>query len=175
MRKIFVLVFSTAITMNIFAQSGSTDRQPAKAGQFYSANPETLKSDLSVMFATCVKTDNVWKVRAIISPHAGYVYSGTTAASAFSAIPKNSLYKNIFIIGSSHIMAFEGASVYSSGDFITPLGKIKVNREIAAKLKKENRVFNFPETAHMQEHSLEVQIPLIQYYFQNPPEIIPII
>lgn len=175
MRRIFVFVLSTAITMNTFAQSRSTDREPAAAGRFYSANVETLKNDLSTMFASCIKTHNRWKVRAIISPHAGYVFSGTTAASAFSSIPRNSVYKNIFLIGSSHIMAFDGASVYSSGDFITPLGKIKVNREIANKLKKENRVFNFPETAHMQEHSLEVQIPLIQYYFQNPPEIIPII
>ncbi|MGB8489670.1 MAG: AmmeMemoRadiSam system protein B, partial [Bacteroidales bacterium] len=84
-------------------------------------------------------------------------------------------YKNIFIIGSSHIMAFEGASVYTTGDFITPLGKATVNREIASRLKTENKLFNFPQDAHMQEHSIEVQIPLIQYYFRNNPEIIPII
>ena len=110
-----------------------------------------------------------WNVRAIISPHAGYVFSGKIAASAFSSIPKNAVYKNIFIIGSSHIMAFDGASVYNTGDYITPLGKIKVNREIADKLINENKVFNFPVNAHIQEHSIEVQLPFIQYYFKETP------
>ena len=91
------------------------------------------------------------------------------------AIPQESTYTNIFLIGSSHIMAFDGASIYSSGDFITPLGKMKVNKEMAERLKKDNKVFSFPDTAHIQEHSLEVQIPFIQYYFTRQPEIIPII
>ncbi len=67
-------------------------------------------------------------------------------------------------------MAFDGASVYNTGDFITPLGKAVVNREIANKLKNENKVFNFPANAHLQEHSLEVQIPLIQYYYTRSAE-----
>jgi AmmeMemoRadiSam system protein A/AmmeMemoRadiSam system protein B len=71
-------------------------------------------------------------------------------------------------------MAFEGASVYYTGDFITPLGTVKVNREIADKLKKE-KLFDFPVNAHYQEHSLEVQLPLIQYYFKNAAPIVPII
>ncbi len=72
-------------------------------------------------------------------------------------------------------MAFDGASVYYVGDFITPLGKAEVNREIANKLKNENKVFNFPVTAHLQEHSLEVQIPFIQYYYEKTPKIVPIV
>ncbi|MGD0582162.1 MAG: AmmeMemoRadiSam system protein B [Bacteroidales bacterium] len=175
MRKIIVFVLSTTITMNMFAQNRSGDREPWAAGRFYPANGDTLKHDLSVMFSACIKTQDNWKVRAIIAPHAGYIFSGTTAAAAFSAIPQKSSYKNIFLIGSSHVMAFDGASIYSSGDFITPLGKIKVNKEIALRLKNENKVFSFPETAHMGEHSLEVQIPFIQYYFPEPPEIVPVI
>ena len=72
-------------------------------------------------------------------------------------------------------MAFNGASVYNTGDFITPLGKMRVNLEIADKLKTGNKVFNFPVTAHLQEHSIEVQIPFIQYYFKNDMPIVPII
>ena len=91
----------------------------------------------------------------------GYPFSGKIAASAFSAIPKNTVYKNIFIIGSSHVMYFEGASVYNSGDYITPLGKVSVNKEIANELILNNKVFNFPITAHIQEHSIEkINYPL---------------
>ena len=71
-------------------------------------------------------------------------------------------------------MAFEGASVYNTGDFITPLGRVTVNKEIANILKKE-KLFDFPVNAHHQEHSLEVQMPLIQYYFSDDPQIVPII
>ena len=98
----------------------------------------------SRLFENCRKTPASWNVRAIITPHAGYVFSGKIAAAAFHSIPVNTVYKNIFIIGSSHIMSFDGASVYNSGDYITPLGKVRVNREIADKLISENKVFNFP-------------------------------
>lgn len=151
------------------------DRQPAAAGRFYSASRETLMQDLNRIFATCEKYPDELKVRAIIVPHAGYIFSGRTAASGFSVIPAESRFSNIFLIGSSHIMAFEGASVYNTGDFLTPLGRMKVNTEIAEKLKKEYAVFRFPVTAHLQEHSLEVQVPLIQYHFKNPQQIVPII
>jgi MEMO1 family protein len=161
--------------METFSQNLSSDRQPVAAGRFYSANKQSLTVDISGLFAVCRKTPSTWKVRAIITPHAGYVFSGKIAAEAFHAIPPNSVYKNIFIIGSSHVMQFEGASVYKSGDYITPLGKIEVNREIAGKLISDNKVFDFPENAHLQEHSLEVQIPFIQYYFKDPPQIVPII
>ena len=171
---LFVILLITG-TMNVFSQNRSADRDPYAAGRFYSANKETLTSDLAALFSTCVKVPSDLKVRAIISPHAGYVFSGKIAAAAFSALKKDALYKNIFIIGSSHVMAFDGASVYNSGDFITPLGKIKVNIEIANKLKNGNKHFNFPVTAHLQEHSIEVQIPFIQYYFNHEIPIVPII
>ncbi len=161
--------------MEIYSQNKSTDRQPVAAGSFYEANKEILTRNIVSLFAECKKSPGTWKVRAIISPHAGYVFSGKIAASALSTIPKNAEISNIFLIGSSHVMAFDGASVYNTGDFITPLGKAIVNREVANKLKSENRVFDFPVTAHLQEHSLEVQIPLLQYYFAKTPKIVPII
>lgn len=160
--------------MDIFSQPRSSDRQPVAAGRFYSADKETLTDDISLLFESCAKTTPHSKVRAIISPHAGYVYSGKVAASAYSAIERNTAYKNIFVIGSSHVMAFEGASVYNTGDFITPLGKVTVNKEIANILKNE-KLFNYPTNAHFQEHSLEVQLPFIQYYFRNNPPVVPII
>ncbi len=175
MRRVCFVLLSIFIVMETYSQSRSGDRQPVAAGRFYSANKEILEKDLRQLFEICVKGTNNIKVRAIISPHAGYVFSGKVAASAFSTVDKNSEFKNIFVIGSSHIMAFEGASVYDAGDFITPLGKIKVNSDIASKLKQENKLFNFPVNAHIQEHSLEVQMPFIQYYLSGNPMIVPVI
>jgi MEMO1 family protein len=173
MRTIFVVLLSIIIAMDSFSQN--SDRKPVAAGRFYPADSITLKSELEMLFKSCKKTKNDRNIRAIIVPHAGYVYSGEIAASAFSVIPANTVYENIFIIGSSHIMAFKGASVYNTGNFITPLGKIEVNREIANDLIKENKVFNFPVDAHSNEHSIEVQLPFIQYYFKSVPKIVPII
>ncbi|MCJ7449051.1 MAG: AmmeMemoRadiSam system protein B [Bacteroidales bacterium] len=175
MRAVFIALLSILSAMETFSQSKSTDRQPVVAGRFYTADKETLTKELSKYFTDCKKSPANWKVRAIICPHAGYIYSGKITASAFSATPRNAEFKNIFIIGSSHILAFEGASVYNTGDFITPLGKAIVNREIANKLKNENKVFDFPVDAHRQEHSLEVQIPFIQNYYSGKPMIVPII
>jgi MEMO1 family protein len=175
MQTVLIVLLSIFTIMETFAQNSNVDRQPYAAGRFYPADKETLQGDLSQLFEKCKKSPADWDVRAIISPHAGYIYSGKTAASAYSAIPKNAVYKNIFIIGSSHIMYFDGASVYNQGDYITPLGRITVNREIANKLIVNNKVFNFPTTAHEKEHSIEVQLPFIQYYFKDRVTIVPII
>ena len=174
MQRVCSVLLSIFIVMDIFSQPRTSDRQPVAAGRFYSADKETLTNDISRLFENCAKSSSHARVRAIISPHAGYVFSGKIAASAFSAIDSDTRYKNIFVIGSSHVMAFEGASVYSTGDYITPLGKVPVNKEIANALKKE-KLFDYNVSAHLQEHSLEVQMPFIQYYFRNDPQVIPII
>jgi MEMO1 family protein len=175
MQTVFIVLLSIFTIMETYSQNITTDRQPVAAGRFYPADKEALTKELSRLFQTCKKSPDNWEVRAIISPHAGYTFSGKIAASAFSAIPMNAVYKNIFIIGSSHVMYFDGASVYNCGDYITPLGKVPVNKEIANKLIKNNKVFNFPITAHIQEHSVENQLPFIQYYFKDIPTIVPVI
>jgi MEMO1 family protein len=175
MQTVIFILLSIIANMETSSQNQTTDRQPVASGRFYSADKVTLAKDLSKLFDNCKKSPGNWDVCAIISPHAGYIYSGKIAAAAYSSTARNSVFKNIFIIGSSHIMLFDGASVYNSGDYITPLGKVRVNTEIANKLKVDNKVFNFPVTAHLQEHSIEVQLPFIQYYFENKPSIVPII
>ena len=89
--------------METFAQNKTTDRQPVAAGRFYPADKEILTKDISRLFESCKKSPGNWNVRAIISPHAGYVYSGKIAAAAYSTIPGSTIYKNIFLIGSSPV------------------------------------------------------------------------
>ncbi len=175
MRSVIFVLLIIFIGMESFSQNRPTDRNPAVAGRFYAANKEVLHNDVAALFKDCKKTVSGTRVRAVISPHAGYVFSGKVAAAAYSAISPEKTYKNIFIIGSSHVMAFEGASVYSDGDFITPLGKMIVNQEIASRLKDENKLFRFPGNAHIRDHCLEVQLPFLQYHLSGSPAIVPII
>jgi AmmeMemoRadiSam system protein B/AmmeMemoRadiSam system protein A len=154
--------------------AGLVDRKPAVAGQFYSADPIRLRADLSTLFAAAMpkQTENVI---ALISPHAGYVFSGEVAASSFNQIDPHKKYENIFILASSHRMSFDGASIYDQGNYITPLGTVKVNRELARKLVKENPVFTDKSDAHIWEHSLEVQLPFLQYKMKTEFHIVPIV
>jgi AmmeMemoRadiSam system protein B/AmmeMemoRadiSam system protein A len=175
MRPGLVLLFLIITVMDIHSQFEQTDRVPVVAGSFYPADKETLTGDLSVLFKNAIKSPGNNHVRAIIVPHAGYVFSGKIAASAFLSISRSAKYKNIFIIGSSHRVSFNGASVYNYGDFITPLGKAKVNREIGNQLIKSTDKFNNLPGAHSQEHSIEVQVPFIQYYFKSDVQIVPIV
>jgi len=156
------------------SESSLVDRQPAVAGQFYSSNPLQLKTDLSNMFSKAVPYANT-DVLAVICPHAGYVFSGEVAASSYNQLDPDKKYDNIFILASSHRMAFEGASIYTRGDYITPLGKVKVNLDLARKLVEENAVFSSKTEPHNYEHSLEVQLPFLQYHLKNEFRIIPII
>ena len=151
------------------------DRNPIVAGQFYPSNPEALMTVLGSHFGMAEKNVLEGDLRAILVPHAGYTYSGKVAASGYSMIDHTKSYKNIFIIASSHRIQFNGASVYNAGDYITPLGKVKVNRELASKIINENNVMVYREDAHTEEHSLEVQLPFLQYIFEDDLQIIPIV
>ncbi len=161
------------------SQSGSDskgliNRRAIYAGKFYPAQPDTLKNELKKLSEEAqVRQHN--NVVAIISPHAGYVYSGRTAASAFNQIDKTKKYDNIFVITSSHSIAFEGASIYYIGNYITPLGEVKVNTELAKSLVDNYPFFTYRHDAHSQEHSLEVQLPFLQYNLEKDFQIIPVV
>lgn len=150
------------------------DREPYAAGRFYSGRPDELRADLKTLFGNAVqkKSENVV---AIISPHAGYVYSGEVAASAFNQIDRNKKYKHIFLLGSSHVKYMGGASVYYKGNYKTPLGTVQIDRELAKKLVDENDVFTLDKEADAYEHSLEVQLPFLQYLLGDDISLIPII
>ncbi len=98
---------------------------------------------------------------AVISPHAGYVYSGQVAAYSFKAV-QGQKFDSIIVIGPSHYMAFSGVATYDCAGFRTPLGVIPLDNElIAALMKREPRITNLPD-AFQQEHSLEAELPFLQ-------------
>lgn len=154
---------------------GCTDRQPVVAGSFYPDKPEALEVVLESMFVKAEKRDLSGELKAILVPHAGYVYSGKVAAEAFKLIDPEKEYDNIFIIASSHQKYMQGASIYNQGDYITPLGKVKVNRDLANRLIEENNILIFDPEVHSAEHSLEVQLPFLQYRLKTDFQIVPIV
>jgi AmmeMemoRadiSam system protein B len=155
--------------------SGTTNRIASVAGQFYPSDPLELKDLLQKCFLKSQPKKIKGDVMAIISPHAGFVYSGEVAAAAYIQLDPDKTYQTIFIIGLSHLDSFPGASIYTSGNYETPLGEVAVNLPLARKLALENTVMNFDPAYQRNEHSIEVQMPFLQYYFKNPQKIVPIL
>ncbi len=150
------------------------NREAYAAGKFYPGDKIGLESELQQLFEKAGDRCHD-HVQAIIVPHAGYTYSGVVAASGYKQIDPESEYENIFVIASSHTAYYKGASIYSKGNYETPLGEVEVNMGLCQKLIHENEVFSFLASAHTGEHSLEVQLPFLQYYLKHPFRIIPII
>ncbi len=152
------------------------NRKPAVAGSFYPGSREALMNQLDKLFSAATPHKNLNNIIAVLSPHAGYVFSGTVAASAYNQLLPVSKYDNVFIIGSSHYASFEGASIYSEGNFITPMGIARVNIPLARKLLMENpEIFRSYPGTHVDEHSIEVQIPFLQYLYKDELQIVPIL
>ncbi|HUS86569.1 MAG TPA: AmmeMemoRadiSam system protein B [Bacteroidales bacterium] len=175
MRPFYVILILILTSMSGEAQNRDKERMPAVSGSFYPGNERQLSAELEKLFDNVTRDDFPWAVRAIISPHAGYTFSGSVAASAFSSIPETFDYENVFIIGSSHRVSFAGASVYREGYYITPLGRLKVNADIAQDLIENSSVFSYYPQAHETEHSIEVQLPFLQFRFGNDIPIVPVI
>ena len=152
-------------------------RKPAVAGSFYPASAKEIKSMLGGWLHLS-ENDALTPPRAIIVPHAGYVFSGEVAASAYNSIPPGHKYKRIFLLGPSHRAGFAGASVDTVYSFAeTPLGKVPIDISLGKKLISEGKgAFTFwSEAAHDGEHCLEVQLPFLQMVFGDVPPIVPIV
>ncbi len=142
-------------------------RPAAVAGQFYPHNPMELRSFISQALNTAgCKPDTDSSIpKALIVPHAGYVYSGLTAAYAYAAV-KNSGIRRVVLLGPAHRVAFYGIALPDSEAFETPLGKILLDTESMQTIQKLPHV-GINNTAHALEHSLEVQLPFLQSVFEN--------
>src|SRR6056297_971711 len=101
------------------------NREPVVAGQFYPNNEKSLRSQLNSFFSNAKERQSEEILQAIIAPHAGYVFSGQVAASAYNQIPSDAEFNNIFIIAPSHRVRITGASIYNIGNYGTPLGEVK--------------------------------------------------
>ena len=152
-------------------QTLHADRKCAVSGSFYSKDKKELSNHVTQLFKDA-KTFPYKSVKAIIVPHAGYVFSAPNAAIAYKTLIQK--YKTVFIIGSSHYVSLKGASIYSEGSYQTPLGRVNTNTSIVKKLM-QNPLFTYDASAHTKEHTLEVQLPFLQTLYGAGLQIVPII
>lgn len=153
----------------------SKNRKPRFAGQFYPGTETALSKQLQEIFSSHKSAPENRTPRAVIVPHAGYVFSGRVAASAYNQIPSGASFKHVFVLASSHQFLFGGAAVFDSGNYETPLGEVNVDTKIARELLETSEVFRLHPEAHEYEHSLEVQLPFLQYKLGTDFELVPII
>lgn len=150
-------------------------REAAFAGKFYPESKYELSKELFSLFNGAKKqNESAGRLRALIVPHAGYIFSGKVAASAYKQIPENIAFKHIFVIASSHRFHFHGAAVFRE-NYETPLGEIHVDSEIAEQLLSASPLFLLNDEAHREEHSLEVQLPFLQHVLGTNFNLVPII
>ncbi len=146
-------------------------RPPSFAGSFYPSDSIELKR-IATKFMKDAKTEEQESSGCVV-PHAGYVFSGATAAYAYKSLPKKLEKKTFIILGVDHCGTALGASVFSKGYWETPLGKAKIDEALAKKLLGSSELFKDDSHAHASEHSIEVQIPFLQCKF-NDFKIVPV-
>ena len=142
-------------------------REPVMAGQFYPGTKVSLERTLSNLID---KKKERKKALGAMSPHAGYIYSGAVAGEVFSRLMPKELF---IIIGPNHTGMGETFSVFGQGLWKTPLGSVEVDKEFADYLIGNSKLFKADEVAHTYEHSIEVQIPFLQY-LMNGFKILPL-
>ncbi|MDP8235895.1 MAG: AmmeMemoRadiSam system protein B [Candidatus Erginobacter occultus] len=136
-------------------------RPPAVAGQFYPGDPAELGRMVDGLLGETEAAPGKGELIAVIAPHAGYVFSGRTAAESLSLL-RGKGFRNVLLIGSAHREGYPGVSVFDGAGYRTPLGVVPVNRELADWLRDRDNSFTYVEAAHRAEHSLEVELPLLQ-------------
>ncbi len=143
-------------------------RQPAVAGQFYPAEANELKFEIEQYLAQ-VKDEKIdANIKAIIVPHAGYVYSAPVAACSFKQLQDRKINTAV-IICNSHTTYFTGIAIDDNDAWQTPLGLVEVDKELANKLVESDKAIKFNSQVHGPDHTLEVQLPFLQTVISGDP------
>ncbi|MBM4237170.1 MAG: AmmeMemoRadiSam system protein B, partial [Euryarchaeota archaeon] len=151
-------------------------RHPAVAGKFYPGREKDLREEIRNCFLSLLGPGSVpelssgeRKIVGAVVPHAGYTFSGPIAAHVYAAIARDGFPETFVIIGPNH-NAIGSAVAMTTEDFVTPLGTCEVDKEMVGELE---RWFDIDPIAHQYEHSIEVQLPFIQY-FSDKVKLLPI-
>jgi AmmeMemoRadiSam system protein B/AmmeMemoRadiSam system protein A len=141
-------------------------REPAVAGSWYPDNPDALSQAIKRYLDNAEKEKIEGKVIGLVSPHAGYIYSGQVAAYAYQSI-EGKTFDAVVVVAPSHRALFKGASIYDRGGFRTPLGVVPIDVELSQKMMEKRKEIQFIPEAHAQEHSIELQIPFLQVVLKS--------
>ena len=143
-------------------------RNPVVAGQFYPGSPDQLRSMIEEMVDEQAVRE---EVIGLVSPHAGYVYSGPVAGATISRVQ----FKDTFIImGPNHTGGGKPLSIMTEGVWKTPLGEVEIDSELGKQILAASKYLQEDHVAHQHEHSIEVQLPFLQY-FKSDIKLVPIV
>ena len=152
-------------------------RYPAVAGSFYPADEELVEM-LEEFFKDLGEEGSERRITAGVAPHAGYIFSGYTASRTYRAIFEDGLPETFVILGPNHTGLGSPIAIYPSGKWLTPLGKVEIDAEMAKAIARLSGIADLDDTAHTYEHSIEVQVPFIQYLAEKAGKdvrIVPIV
>jgi AmmeMemoRadiSam system protein B/AmmeMemoRadiSam system protein A len=141
-------------------------RESAVAGSWYPGNPDALSRDIKGYLDKAEKERVDGEIVALVSPHAGYAYSGQVAAYAYKLI-EGKPFDTVVVVAPSHYVNFKGFSLWDRGGYRTPLGLVPVDVELSRKMMEKSREIQFIPEAHAREHSLEMQIPFLQVVLKS--------
>ncbi|MBM4169309.1 MAG: AmmeMemoRadiSam system protein B [Ignavibacteria bacterium] len=136
-------------------------REPAVAGYFYTADAAILEREVDTMIDSAEPPKIEGRLCGLISPHAGYLYSGPTAAHGYKLL-RNTSYDAVIVIGPSHREYFDGITMFPGDSYRTPLGDVPVNNDLRSMLAESNKKIMVTTKGHRLEHSIEVQLPFLQ-------------
>ncbi|MFH0729855.1 MAG: AmmeMemoRadiSam system protein B [Pseudomonadota bacterium] len=159
-RRLFAGLGVLALSVSLLVAAEPV-RESILAGTWYSKDSQTLRQEVTGFLQKVPVHERAGRLVALISPHAGYRYSGQVAAHAYKLL-ENRKFDTIVLIGPSHHHRFEGVSVYNRGDFQTPLGIVPLDHEIIRAIMEKDVKVRFIPEAHAREHSLEIQLPFLQ-------------
>lgn len=131
------------------------------AGSWYPGDPASLKSSIQAYLDAAQIEAPAGRPLALISPHAGHIYSGAVAAHAYKTL-QGLEYPTVVILSPSHRMLFEGVAAWAAGAFETPLGQVPVDVEACERLMAASELIIDEPRPHIQEHALEIQLPFLQ-------------
>ena len=136
-------------------------REPAVSGTFYPSNPAVLQADIDGYLSKVPKETVTGSIAGSISPHAGYMYSGQTAAYGYKALI-GARYDTVIVVAPSHQSFFLGTAVHDKGAYRTPLGLVPIDEELADELISKGDAVHADPRVHRGEHAIEVQLPFLQ-------------
>ena len=158
---VFVLMLLYPYGLRAGEAPSALIHDPVVAGTWYPGTASELRKQVEEYLSRVPERDSQGQTVAIISPHAGYIYSGQVAAHSFKAV-QGQKFDSVIVIGPSHYVPFRGVATYDCAGFRTPLGVIPLDSElIAALVKRESRIKDLPGVFR-QEHSLEAELPFLQ-------------
>lgn len=156
-------------------------RRPTQAGSFYASTSDALRKQIESCFTHRLGPgsppsvqNGSRKILGLISPHAGYMYSGPVAAHSYYSLAADGKPDIVVILGPNHTGQGSGLAIAKEGIWRTPLGDVQIDEQAASQISRKSTILDVDELAHAYEHSIEVQLPFLQYLYGSAFKLVPI-